>query len=298
MKLLKFLGERNPIIYAIIYIALVFISAFFICNLNIFELTSTLDDIDETSFLTSLYFSFITITTLGYGDILPANLETRCLVMLLSFSGVLLIGLFLNSLAYKIFLFTKEDERKEYEKNAQQTKINNFLGIKPILLKNFEEYFFMIYSLTTQEDKINKGISIDDIINSELTPSDFRSVFFESNYFKKYFSHKSNINIYYQIYDRLYGNLNDFLKLGYFSFDEKVMSDIILYLTECIQIDIRDSTLISIKDKEIKAIAITMNELSTDTHQIHSELELNTCFIVYLQIELTINLYKKIANVN
>lgn len=46
-----------------------------------------------------IYFSTITITTLGYGDIVPLTNTTRILVSLESFLGVILIGLFLNSLS-------------------------------------------------------------------------------------------------------------------------------------------------------------------------------------------------------
>lgn len=44
-----------------------------------------------------LYFSAVTITTLGYGDILPNNANIRFWVMVESFSGVTLLGLFISS---------------------------------------------------------------------------------------------------------------------------------------------------------------------------------------------------------
>ncbi len=50
------------------------------------------------SYARMLYFSAITITTLGYGDIVPLTDLTRLLVALESVLGLLLIGLFLNSL--------------------------------------------------------------------------------------------------------------------------------------------------------------------------------------------------------
>jgi hypothetical protein len=47
------------------------------------------------------YFSAITITTLGYGDIAPITSVARILVAIEAISGVVLIGLFLNSVAQK-----------------------------------------------------------------------------------------------------------------------------------------------------------------------------------------------------
>lgn len=48
-----------------------------------------------------LYFSAVTITTLGYGDILPNNTTVRKLVMLETFIGIILIGAFISSLFEK-----------------------------------------------------------------------------------------------------------------------------------------------------------------------------------------------------
>jgi hypothetical protein len=47
------------------------------------------------------YFSAITITTLGFGDITPVSSWARLLVGSEAVSGVVLIGLFLNAIAKK-----------------------------------------------------------------------------------------------------------------------------------------------------------------------------------------------------
>lgn len=47
------------------------------------------------------YLSAVTITTLGYGDILPLTTPSRILVSIEAILGILLIGLFLNALAYE-----------------------------------------------------------------------------------------------------------------------------------------------------------------------------------------------------
>jgi hypothetical protein len=53
------------------------------------------------SFLDYLYFSIVTITTLGYGDMTPITNYSRFLVGLESILGIIVIGLFLNSLSKK-----------------------------------------------------------------------------------------------------------------------------------------------------------------------------------------------------
>ena len=47
------------------------------------------------------YFSAITITTLGFGDITPVTTEARVLVAIEAVVGVVIIGLFLNAVAQK-----------------------------------------------------------------------------------------------------------------------------------------------------------------------------------------------------
>jgi hypothetical protein len=52
-------------------------------------------------YLRMTYFSATTITTLGFGDITPVTSAARAFVGVEAVAGVVLIGLFLNSVAYK-----------------------------------------------------------------------------------------------------------------------------------------------------------------------------------------------------
>jgi hypothetical protein len=53
----------------------------------------------DGNFLRMLYLSTTTITTLGYGDIVPLTTTARLLIALESILGIILIGAFLNALA-------------------------------------------------------------------------------------------------------------------------------------------------------------------------------------------------------
>ncbi|MEL6464955.1 MAG: potassium channel family protein [Pseudomonadota bacterium] len=53
----------------------------------------------RSSFIRTLYFSSVTATTLGYGDIVPVSSTGRLLVVLQTITSVVLIGVFLNSLS-------------------------------------------------------------------------------------------------------------------------------------------------------------------------------------------------------
>jgi hypothetical protein len=53
----------------------------------------------QNSYLRMLYFSAVTMSTLGYGDIVPITTRSRALVTIQVILGPVLFGLFLNSLA-------------------------------------------------------------------------------------------------------------------------------------------------------------------------------------------------------
>jgi Ion channel len=67
-------------------------------GLNSLHDASTGDGLSSSgSFLRMIYFSVVTITTLGYGDILPLTERARMLVAIEAVFGVVTIGFFLNA---------------------------------------------------------------------------------------------------------------------------------------------------------------------------------------------------------
>ncbi|WP_175405824.1 potassium channel family protein [Shewanella sp. MEBiC00475] len=81
----------KPLTYGIIYFS--YIPAFAI----LYCISPCL--IKDLSIIDSLYFSVVTLTTLGYGDILPISSLGKIIVSLQTILGVVTVGLFLNSLA-------------------------------------------------------------------------------------------------------------------------------------------------------------------------------------------------------
>lgn len=54
-----------------------------------------------SNFIDAIYLSVVTVTTLGYGDIVPASPYAKMLTSFQAISGVVVVGLFLNSLFSK-----------------------------------------------------------------------------------------------------------------------------------------------------------------------------------------------------
>jgi hypothetical protein len=66
----------------------------------------------QGSYLRMLYFSAVTISTLGYGDIVPLTSRARALVTLEIILGPLLFGLFLNSLVKETSRVRSQSDRQ------------------------------------------------------------------------------------------------------------------------------------------------------------------------------------------
>mgnify|MGYP005846763365 CR=1 FL=1 len=96
---------HSPVFVAVIYIALV--PAYGV----VYYLTPRFWE-SSLSFIESQYFSVVTITTLGYGEITPQTEAARIVTASEAILGVLVIGLFLNAVAHRANE-AKENRRKQ-----------------------------------------------------------------------------------------------------------------------------------------------------------------------------------------
>lgn len=122
-NLLMFITSAHPASYALCYIVAIPVFA------SIYSLSPSvyLDyGCDESgngcppvNFWTHLYYSAVTITTLGYGDITPTHGTGLALSATESVLGVVLIGLFLNALSNKHSSDAQEIERNRLERRFE-----------------------------------------------------------------------------------------------------------------------------------------------------------------------------------
>lgn len=293
-KVLQFLGELNPLIFAILYFISTFMATFLIHFLPIFELSSSLENSELTSFSTSLYFSFITITTLGYGDIVPANEATRFLVMVLAFSGILLTGLFLNSLAYRVSVTTQEKDKQIFEEEQHKKEIKKYLSITPILFQDIQDFVNVTYRLiTVSKDREPLG-DIEKVMNLDFKLNDLQDLY-KPSFLRKYNFQQTTIEVFYQVYDKLNEDLEDFLKLGYFSFDQDLMKKVINYLTFSKAVDSRGNILRILHDEKEKTYVCEMLRDAKETVQITEIANLIDPYIVLNeQIKKAVEIIKEI----
>jgi len=120
-------------------------------------------NIDKNSFkdyFDSLYWSIVTVTTVGYGDIVPTNIYSKILTLFLILSGVVAVSLFtavVTSNLIKKTLFSL----KEWEKVDDLNKHLIICGYKPQLKLLINDFL-----------RKNKRLTIKDIviIHNNLTP--------------------------------------------------------------------------------------------------------------------------------
>lgn len=84
--------SRRPYLYILLYLGLILLFAFLFWLIR-YEFSSP-----PRTFWGMLYFSVVTITTLGYGDIYPTGAAGRVLVSIEAVLGLVMIGFAVNSI--------------------------------------------------------------------------------------------------------------------------------------------------------------------------------------------------------
>ncbi len=184
-----------PKIWGIIYASLIPMFALIYCLMpsgSFFGITS--DGISWVEHLyNSIYFSVITITTLGYGDVYPLTFGAKAAVILETTLGMLVIGMFLNSVATmksKIDLEIESKKQDRIRKNIEITKLaRQFLLLKEDLL----EYIRLTTKITTPGYHGNTPYSY----NEDFKFQDLRDMYRITGQFKDSLSEPA-INIYFR----------------------------------------------------------------------------------------------------
>jgi hypothetical protein len=103
----------KDVIYAALsgYILIGYIGGFLIIAISLlypgsYNITGRID------FLEALYFSFVTMTTLGYGEILPLTDEARALTILLSILGPMYVAILIAMIVGKYASITEREKNE------------------------------------------------------------------------------------------------------------------------------------------------------------------------------------------
>lgn len=82
-----------------IYIGLILPILIFTCSLGVFEAEHNAHGANITNYGDAIWWAFVTITTIGYGDYYPVTFEGRTIAVLLMLSGLALVSVITVSFA-------------------------------------------------------------------------------------------------------------------------------------------------------------------------------------------------------
>lgn len=167
-------------------IAVIIVFAFIYCGIS-----SSIKGVD--GFGSALYFSIVTITTLGYGEMVPKDGFARTMVCLEVIAGVVFVGVFLNSIAQA------QAHRLQYHNEKAKLR-QHYL----FLCKLFERYLLAAFYVVTPKEK-------------QVLPADILSYKFDFS-FNDMADLNDSISNFFYIHDRLYQELRhtvDIIDLSY-----------------------------------------------------------------------------------
>ena len=192
------LTNQKPIVYGSIYLLLIPIYALVYTYLP--DVTLNTGN-HEKGFISSLYFSVITITTLGYGDILPIGKTSQLLTASESILGIIFIGLFLNSLSHQHGVKVQDEETKLQKDREERESINRLIAFNSLIELNIERY--LIYTIPITIPILNRNNTQQN--NYGFTFNDMQDLFKTGILKESHFEELHNLK----------SLIEDLLKLGY-----------------------------------------------------------------------------------
>lgn len=199
------------------------------------------------SFLDFMYFSIVSITTLGFGDIYPTTMLSKILVAAESIGGIIFIGLFLNSLSSEQAKKVSELEKQRHNNVLLEIERNKLNLRRKILETRINRYVISTYCVVTPIDK-------RDFKNIEINPSEikFNNLYdmFAQTLLMTYDHRTSSLEVFLRNQNELFNEFSDILKEVNVACWPDLLIPINNFMTNCVQFDYTDS-LLGIKNMTI-----------------------------------------------
>ena len=230
---------RKSFKYGLWYLAAIFVFALFYWLLP----QSSWDNSHIiSSYWDALYYSIVTITTLGFGDITPQCCFAKVITSVEVLIGIVLIGLFLNEIsvkqAEKVNHDSKERQKKEYKESATAKilrhiplilpKINSFLlecyeVVMPIKERQYPEDIDKIsfnWNFTDMQDLYSPTLLLTNPLNSSAIENYFRT---EHDLYDelKHLNDSTEVQLYPELQNTLYSFITE---CSQFNFEPVILS--------------------------------------------------------------------------
>lgn len=288
---IKNISYKSPILWGACYFGSI---PLFSLYYYLFSENLNLSTNQSFSFWDAIYFSIITLTTLGYGDIAPDSECGRMVVMSEALLGVIFIGLFLNAISHRQAKLASDVEKKKIEaenlKNEKK-KLLRYYNLLRLTEHNFKTY---IYRVTTPMEKRgekiepNEGFAFNDLKDiytpSLLLSDDFR---------------KPVISYYYETLDEYTEILKKILLETDIKLFPKIEEQITGFITLNKAFDFRQSILSAEKmetndKKKLSSLYSDMIAKYKGEIKMISSSSYNQFFALYQSIEFNLTFFKQL----
>lgn len=275
--------NKTPIFYGLTYVALIPIFAFIYLLLPSESFKSVLS---MDSYLTCLYYSTVTITTLGYGDITPISVIAQVLIILETVLGVTTIGLFLNSLSLQKSkeISAREKEKAKNEKFKQECE--KLFRHNIIIEQNIQFYLIYTNEITTPIGKRNNSDLNPDFVFNDMKDLFKQSMRMTDNFkepaIKHYYYHQKNLE---SSIEKLIQDIN-------FSYWKDLEKECVSFLNNCKIYDFSSSILelpnIKLGEEKGSDFATKMIEQHTGEVKFLNSNMINQFVALYKSIKLNL----------
>lgn len=164
----------RPIIWICLYISLmpVFAVIYYLMPQGQFRIP----DGAGTDFGSWLYYSIVTITTLGFGDYTPAHGWAQAVTAIEVMCGLLFLGFFLNSVGSMKSEIDVESEIEKQRRVHEASEYEKLMKNVPVLMHKLNLYLAYCYAVTTPEE--NRSVSKE--FNPDFQFSDMHDLYLPS----------------------------------------------------------------------------------------------------------------------
>ena len=188
--------NQTPKFYGIAYFVLIplFASIYYFLPSGDFKSS----DLCMDNCLTCVYFSTVTITTLGYGDISAISAWSQILVGLETILGIILIGLFLNALSLQKSKEISDEEKIKAEKEKLKQECEKIIRYNKLIEQEIETYLYYAYQVSTPSSirptvrLLNRQFTLNDL-HDLYRPSMSMTDDFSEPVIKYFYVHQSNL---------------------------------------------------------------------------------------------------------
>ncbi|MBD5218224.1 MAG: two pore domain potassium channel family protein [Bacteroidales bacterium] len=164
----------RPIVWIGLYVILTPIFAFIYWGLP--DGQFRIPDGAGTDYGSWLYYSIVTITTLGFGDYTPAHGWAQTVTAVEVMCGLIILGFFLNAVGSMKSEIDVESEIEKQRRIHEADERRKLLRSIPSILHSINQFLAHCYALTTPQEK-RQADNDDDSYNPDFKLSDMRDLY-------------------------------------------------------------------------------------------------------------------------